>query len=433
MSGPACMVARRLVAFLIAAMLLAAGDVTFGQEPSADPRVRLREGVKREDLDEQGKRTYDRAVNPASAHPDSLPAPVGMSMWSPRFGEHLLAMYDYLRFGTELDVRTKELAILMAARYDNSKIQWGTHGENARRIGIEPRVIDVIATGAPLDTLSEKDAVVIRMGREMFGDKRVGAQTFAQALKLFGRKGVTDLAGVMAFYEFLYISSNVAFDLESSTRFVAPPPLPGATSVRQMMQKGADIDPESGARLPRVRREDLDADGKQTYDAIVNPQTPYAAGLPSPIGMWMHSPEMARIVLPAYLYLRFGNGFGTRLTEVAILTTARETDCQYQWTTHEPMARAAGVEPGLLDVIKYRKSLDGLDAKDAVVVRFGRELFRDRRMTAETFAQAEQLLGLRGVTDLAGLMAFYEFLFYSSNATFDIQLPEGQLPLLPIS
>lgn len=410
---------------------------TAAAEPAAaavagDPRVRLRQGVKREDLDAAGQRAYDLAVNAASAHPEGLPAPVGMPMWSPRFGEHVLAMYDYLRFGTQLDVRTKELAILMAARYDGSRIQWGTHGVNARRIGIEPRVIDIIASGAPADALADRDALVIRMGREMFGDKRVGPETFAQAVKLFGRKGVVDLAGIMAFYEFLYVSSNVAFDLEAGTNYAPPPPLPAAPAARTTPVRPADIDAGSGARLPRVRREDLDAQGRSVYDAIVRPDTAYAAGLPTPIGMWMHSPDMARVALPAFLYLRSATGLGARLTEVAILTTARETDCQYQWIQHERAALDAGVQPALLEAIRNRRTLDGFDERDVVVVRFGRELLRDRRMSAATFAQAEKLFGVRGVTDLAGLMGFYEFLYYSSNATFDIQLPAGQKPLLPL-
>jgi len=418
---------------MVVALLLAA-HAAWAQPTNADPRVRLRQGVKPEELDAQNKKTYDLIVNPTNAHRDSLPAPIGMWMWSPRLGDHILPIYNYLRFGTQLDVRTKELAILIAARYDNSRVQWGTHGVNARRIGVEQRVIDVMATGAPVDGLAEKDAVAIALGREMLGDKHVSAQTFARALKAFGRRGVTDLAGLIAFYEFLYLSSNATFDLEGNTNYPALPPLARKAAVPPATGSvPSDIDRESRARLPPVKRQDLDADGRRTYDAIVNPKTPYANGLPSPIGMWMHSPEMAQYVLPAYMYVRFGTQLGTRLTEVAILTTARETDCQYQWTSHEPVALNAGVARNVIDIIKYRRPTDGLDAKDAFIVRFGRELFRDRHISAETFSQGMKLFGTAGVTDLAGLMAFYEFLYLSSNATFDIQMPPGQQPLLPTS
>ena len=116
-----------------------------------------------------------------------------------------------------------------------------------------------------------------------------------------------------------------------------------------------------------------------------------------------------------------------------ILTAAREADCQFQWTSHEPMALRGGVEQPVIDVIKYRKGLDSLNEKDAFIVKFGRELLHDKRVSAETFSQGAKLYGVKSVTDLAGLMAFYEFLYLSSNATFDIQMPAGQPGLLPMS
>jgi 4-carboxymuconolactone decarboxylase len=343
-------------------------------------------------------------------------------------------MYNYLRFGTQLPVRQKELAVLIAARYNSSKVQWSSHGTNARRIGVEPKIFDVMASGGPLDGLAEKDAVVIAMGREMFGDKHVSSETFARAMKLFGRKGVTDLAGLMAFYEFLYISSNVTFDLEGGNNQPPVPPLP-ARPVPRMMTGApatlpADINAESRARVPHVKREDLDAETQKVWDLVSNPT---AKNLPAPLGMWLNSPEMAQVVLPSYQYLRYGNGLGTRLTEVAILTAARETDCQFQWTSHEPMALRGGVQQPVIDVIKHRRSLDSLDEKDAFIVKFGRELLHDHHVTADTFARGQKLFGTKGVTDLAGLMAFYEFLYLSSNAMFDIQMPPGQQGLLPMS
>ena len=427
--------ALTLAAVVLATMLASAQAPS--RAPSrvegTDPRVQLRQGVKRSELDAQAQKTYDFVVNPTNPHRDGLPAPIGMWMWSQRLGDRILPIYMYLRFGTQLEVRAKELAILIAARYNNSTTQWGTHGRNARNVGVEQTVLDVIRDGAPLNGLSEKDAIVIQLGREMFGDKRVGSETFARAIKAFGAKGVTDLAGLMAFYEFLYISSNVAFDLESGGNFPKLPPLatPKRAAAAAPAAVPADINRESRARLPFVKRDDLDADGRKTYDAIVNPASRYSRGLPAPLGMWMHSPEMAQYVLPAYMYVRFGTELGTRLTELAILVTARETDCQFQWTSHEPMAREAGLEPAVIDSVKFRKDPSGLTEKDALVIRFGHELFAEHHVSAETFTHAQRVFGTRGVTDLAGLMAFYEFLYLSSNATFDIQMPAGQTPLLP--
>jgi 4-carboxymuconolactone decarboxylase len=187
-----------------------------------------------------------------------------------------------------------------------------------------------------------------------------------------------------------------------------------------------------------VKREVLDPEGQALYDSVVNATTPYGRGLPAPIGMWMHSPGMAEHVLPLYMYLRFGGDSGdaiyfpVRLVELAILVAAREINSQYQWTSHEPTALKVGLEPAIIDVVKNRRNLDGLGEKEAAIIQFGRELFRNRRVSAPTFTKAQQLFGTPGVTDLAGLMAFYEFLYLSSNAAFDLQMAPNEKPLLPL-
>ena len=142
----------------------------------------------------------------------------------------------------------------------------------------------------------------------------------------------------------------MTFDLEAGGPTHRCPPWPGRSPRRDPREPRfrQTSTPTRRARLPAVNRDDLDAEGKKTDDAIVNPKTPYSRGLPSPIGMWMHRPEMAQHVLPAYMYLRFGNQFGVRTTELAILATAREINSQYQWTSHEPTALKAGLPDGLL-------------------------------------------------------------------------------------
>ena len=102
----------------------------------------------------------------------------------------------------------------------------------------------------------------------------------------------------------------------------------------------ADIDRGSWARLPILAREDLDEDGQRAFDIIVNPDSRYADGLRGPVAMWVYSPTMAEHIFPASTYLRFGTEKDQRLTELAIISTAREVNSQYEWTAHEPAATA---------------------------------------------------------------------------------------------
>jgi len=192
-----------------------------------------------------------------------------------------------------------------------------------------------------------------------------------------------------------------------------------------------DVYPDSRFRLPLPKREDLDYYGKRVFDTMVDPGRRSLVGLNGPAGIRMYDPRVADMMNTANLYLRRETGFGDRLTEIAILTTAREMDNQFEWAAHETAGRKAGVEPAIIDIIRYRRPVTGLGAKETLIIGFGRELFGQKRVSSATFAEALRLFGRRGLVDLTSLMASYSATSALLNA-FDMQLPEGQKPQLPI-
>ncbi len=48
------------------------------------------------------------------------------------------------------------------------------------------------------------------------------------------------------------------------------------------------------------------------------------------------------------------------IRELAILTVAREFDCQYAWTSHDSLARQAGVRDEAIAALRDRKAPQGL-------------------------------------------------------------------------
>lgn len=104
-----------------------------------------------------------------------------------------------------------------------------------------------------------------------------------------------------------------------------------------------DVDPKSGCRLPLPKRDELDAEGRAIFDRFANPDSGTLRGLRGPGGIALHSPELARRTRPLNNYLRFQAGLGGRVRELAILTTARELDNQFEWAAHEAEARREGI------------------------------------------------------------------------------------------
>ena len=192
----------------------------------------------------------------------------------------------------------------------------------------------------------------------------------------------------------------------------------------------SDIDPKSGFRLPLPNREDMDEAGKTAYDRGTKPGATIA-GLQGPAGIQLFSPKTAAHMTAINRYLRFEAGFTPHVREVAILTTAREMDSQFEWVAHEPEALKEGVPQTVIDIIKYRRSTVGIDEIDALIIELGRQLWRDHKLSSETFAKAKAIFGPNKLIDLVMLMGNYAGTAALLTAV-DMQLHAGKKPLLPV-
>ena len=195
-------------------------------------------------------------------------------------------------------------------------------------------------------------------------------------------------------------------------------------------QYPADIDTESGCRLPLPRREELSVEGQVIYDRLTSTNGENLRGLRGPGGIQLHSPELSKRSRPVNHYLRFEAGLGARTRELAILTTARELDSQFEWAAHEAEARREGIADDLIDIVRYRRALDGVDEADAAVVALGREIFGARKVSSETYRDCLAQFGCRKLVDLVALMGNYAATAALLTA-FDMQLDPGTEPGLP--
>ncbi len=199
----------------------------------------------------------------------------------------------------------------------------------------------------------------------------------------------------------------------------------------------ADIHEDSRARIPMVRRDNLDVTGQNAFDTYVTPGTGYETGLSGPIGMLMNSPVLAEAMFDVRNRVRYGSAKDQRLTELTIITTAREVDNQYIYTSHEPAARRNGLEQEIIDIVRFREPLDdsieisGLGEEESTIIKITREAINEEKVSSETFMKAVELFGNEGVMDLVGLIGYYNFMAITIRS-FDIHRNNDSELLLPI-
>ena len=150
----------------------------------------------------------------------------------------------------------------------------------------------------------------------------------------------------------------------------------------------SDIDPKSGFRLPLPKREDLDDVGKRAYDRAAAPGKSLV-GLRGPGGITLYSTKTVEARAQFSNHLRF-DVFPANIREVAILAVAREMDSQFEWAAHEPEALKEGVPADVVDVIKHRKSTQGLDETYAAIIELGRQTFGDHKVTSECVCAGQE-------------------------------------------
>jgi 4-carboxymuconolactone decarboxylase len=168
---------------------------------------------KREELGEAAMRIYDQLCDPKGGSLVGLRGPGGIRLHSPRLAEVSSPVNRYLRREAGFNGRVRELAILVTAREFDSQFEWAQHEPEALREGLPPEIIDAVRHRRGTDGLPETEAVVIRLGREMFGERRVAPDTFAHALRLFGRQGLVDLVSLMGQYS-ATAALLTAFDIQ---------------------------------------------------------------------------------------------------------------------------------------------------------------------------------------------------------------------------
>jgi 4-carboxymuconolactone decarboxylase len=203
---------------------------------------------------------------------------------------------------------------------------------------------------------------------------------------------------------------------------------PGGTARSVQASAGTlpkDIHPETGNRFPAIKREALDDAGKKLYDARG------AVDAFGPGAIRLYSPPVAETMTAVNDYLRRKAGLEPRLVELAILVTAREMDCEYVWTAHEPAAQKAGLQQPIIDTVKYRRPLTTLGDKEAVIVQLGRDAIGKHKVGSDTFARAVRLFGHQGVVNIMSLIGDYAATTILLNAADQHVRPNAK-SLLPI-
>jgi alkylhydroperoxidase family enzyme len=142
----------------------------------------------------------------------------------------VVGLASYIRHGSKLDPRLRELAILQVGYLAKSPYEWSHHVKIGREFGVSDDDIRAIAAetaGRPsnLDLLAK---TVLRAARETTDGLAISDETFATLERALGREQVVDLTLAIAFYNAVVrLLGSLQIDVEPEyKRYLEEHPLP---------------------------------------------------------------------------------------------------------------------------------------------------------------------------------------------------------------
>ena len=146
--------------------------------------------------------------------------PLAVWLHSPGLADNAQRLGAFCRFGTSLDPRLSELAILVTGRVWTAQFEWAVHKPIALRAGLSEAVVEAIRNRStpPFERADER--VVHDFAKALHVVRKVPQALYDEAVSTLGVTGVVDLVGILGYYTLISMTIN-AFNIPLEASLVA--------------------------------------------------------------------------------------------------------------------------------------------------------------------------------------------------------------------
>ncbi len=184
-------------------------------------------------------------------------------------------------------------------------------------------------------------------------------------------------------------------------------------------------------RFPPLKPDQLNAEQKAYVENLQKPPRNNTTALQNPpFRVYMRSPELAGKLEAVSDYVRWETGLPPRLTELAILITARQWSNQWIWRGHYRAAVRGGLDPSVGADLAAGKRPEKMKEDETILYNYAMEMYRDRAVSDANYAAAVKQFGEKGLIDLVATMGYYDTVAMTLISAKAVAPKEDDVPQL---
>jgi 4-carboxymuconolactone decarboxylase len=186
---------------------------------------------------------------------------------------------------------------------------------------------------------------------------------------------------------------------------------------------------QESTRFPPLKPEEM-TPAQKTWADLISAPPRNAKFVNPPYRAYIRNPELATRLSALSDYLRWNSSLPPRLSEFAILITARQWTAQYEWYAHYPLAIKGGLDPKIAADLAAGRRPDSMKDDEAAVYDLASELYRDKKVSDAVYKAAVSQFGEKGVMDIIGIIGYYD-LVSMTLITMQAAAPNSDVAPLP--
>lgn len=179
--------------------------------------------LRHDDLGPDGRRVWESVVGTRGSQlvgeHGGLIGPFNAFVHAPDVGRHLAALGAAVRFGTSIERRLAEVAIITVGARWKAEFEWWAHARMAREHGVPGAVVDAIGRGEEPPFAADDERAVYEVACQLTRTGQLGQGTYDAAQRLLGDTGVVELVALCGYYTLVsYLLNAFAVPLPPGAR-----------------------------------------------------------------------------------------------------------------------------------------------------------------------------------------------------------------------